>query len=1454
MKNLLGKLQKAGKLHERGEFTLDVEAAGSKMARFQFRDEAEFLKHLVAGLFRIGATEIRVHPETTSFRVEVKGVKLPARFASELPLNVLDEASPLRRLAAACQAILGHRPAKFRWKGAKPDQLYDLCDSAENHWPALAVTEVQVTGFSETLLRKACDHLRLHGLYSRRPLYVGRTQLHMAKPREESKLGRHTGHFYLDRDLSSSQLLLVVDEILTESKALQLELPWHGVYYWNGAPPALDAALSAVVENDEYEGLLAQIPSTFHALLPEALKDQDRLQNPKFRGFLCDLLRRSGDTAWLQAARFQIRNLPLLQDHQGKPWSITALLALRGPVYHAPIAPPQEIVEVILVEADEVILATLAAELGDNFQEASPVVINALLRGINQRRWAERKQEPLRLPPDDWLIQRGVQLEQGPAILGIAADWAEAGGHLYVYHQGKFLVQRKLHHQETAFAVALEIDASAIDELWKDLTPEAFSALQSRLVSEADGLLKEMIAADTSGDLGPARLHLLKHLAAASNPASSYFAKTLLFRDVDGKPHSLHSLLTARGEGRTIAWVGKEHPPLAGFPDTLLPPAVWVVGEEEVWDCLARVNGLSAKNLTQLLADLVKTRTGPTISWGAHKEDFADDHCKGTLQIQPSLGQGRVHLCVDGHWVDPVMVPSHVAYEATLYSSRLKFNVRLDAHALVERRWTLISNQQAWKKCQSALAAAATTALQKLSATAPEKIPTDWYGFVEHVVLLGWGNEYPGFLRVPCLLTWPQPSSLEQVLQAGTIYWSVAPLEEQQYQHIRDEFGDVLVWPKLTALTQAGLAAAYPQLAWHSIDAWLASQEQLKEFLRLPILEPTSRGAMLSQPASGRLSGTIGLYDPEYHTPEIAWTHLQRSVWREGGHFVPQGMRAILESSELQPNETFQRLGPPELLVELRQAAVDQFGALLEEFLQQPRPEREEWLKHWLDWVDRFPSLQSLLRNQPWFRTSAGSKSWSELENEPRIYRLDTMMHSLPPDDLFVLESSKSPKRLLDSLFSQHPEGVNSKASAEYVQGWQKMQQRDARLQGQRKRLARYAHKIELQAPLAGELAYAGEDVKEAWMVLSDRVVKLENVPSGLIGFVVHDDHKIRKIGTEEVAELPNAARKALLTQLAPMYIARMVAGGLKDADLRLVTAYLLSALQFVDRRNPGEPWNVLVEARWLPLADGTRTSLAQLRLEAEERQGLTYWRRTYKLAPAVVEVTPILHDHTLVQLVKRWTGHEPALRPPPLLYQDVLDVARQPIGTFRQVLQGLGDWVSRQNAAGLRLLESGQSQIRAALDAATRLQASADQKARALLPAPRRPRRAELSEAELRALGAPLLTELRRQASVLLTGVARRESLKLLDRARWTSSPAKDMWLFPAGEPLQLNAQHPRLKELLLQEETPQPAVVLSLLLGLVSAINARTEPFTDAMESAFLHSMLESVVDTYRDHIPSP
>lgn len=270
------------------------------------------------------------------------------------------------------------------------------------------------------------------------------------------------------------------------------------------------------------------------------------------------------------------------------------------------------------------------------------------------------------------------------------------------------------------------------------------------------------------------------------------------------------------------------------------------------------------------------------------------------------------------------------------------------------------------------------------------------------------------------------------------------------------------------------------------------------------------------------------------------------------------------------------------------------------------------------------------------------------------------------------------------------------------------------------------------------------------------------------------------------------------MERVAELVRARVTTGPLKRVELDLVCEACLATN--------------LDSLRWIECADGSYTSLEQLRQE----ETVLYWPRDYFFKPGGTALLPILSTPLMLEVVTRACTRPPQLAPPPLLYREVPLPFSQGFG---QALKSLANIVDRETGllSGIRKL----------------LKASPEPPA----PPPE--------------VGQALLASLRRRASQLLTGTARSECLQLLEAARLRPGIAR-LWEFQGT--LLLRSDHPLLQPWLGHQEPPIP-VQTSLLLSLVCASNALSQPFTDEMEKEFLEHISQEIWDScFPSCIPAP
>ncbi|ODT57356.1 hypothetical protein ABS71_20095 [bacterium SCN 62-11] len=1305
------RLRGDGKLHREGEFTLDVEQAGSKLSRFQFRDDRDFLFHLVGGLFRLGAEGVEVEWKANRLSVRMLDLVLAPEFLTDLPSALLEENSPQRRLAAAAQALLVHKLVRFDWIGSGKGQVYDYLSGQGQNWQQVALREIQLEGLPSGLVDRALAELNKRAIYCRKSLRVAGRALAIAGTSTE--LGGMAAARC--RPGQPSQLELVVDEMVCPPKPVSAPFPWHGVCYGDFR---LDVSLSNVVEDEVYGRAWEAIEGSFPRCL-EAVTDREvlgkLLTGPVYE--------------WLAPILPRLRGYPLFTDQRGRKWSLAELVP---PVYYSNQKAPVDLPETILVESSAVMKACLQTHLGEDCRHAGEVILRQLRRQLNQHEWSKRPQTDLNLPDRNWLVHKTYEQSSGRWLLGIQDDWASPGGSVTLLHQGRPLCTRRLGHPEIAFACICEVSEVQINGLWDDLTESAWKELEPRWLHCVEELVREL--AEGGPPQGSLRSYLVEHLSRCQRPQDSYFSKTLLFQDWHGKLYSLDQLLELQA---LICLVEENQPPLKDF----VPDAVFLRGATWETRLFQKVPRLKLLEFRYLLADLQ-----------AGNGEFRE-----RSELLPGFGQGLIHFCVRGVRLESHRVDSVLAFQSWVRADELSFHVRLENQELGTARFRLNVNPQARRLLDK---------LVEEARQLPVPLPLDekWREWAREATLRQMAS--------PDLACWPTlrhgPVSLKQLRQADRVSWTSGPGSAQ--------FGSERLLIQLSPARQSFLQSQC-QNQWICQDAWFAEQERMRVFLEGPTWSPAFQSVarqpgiwLLGDASPGKL------------------IYLLRGRWlREQDGVLPSGLRATIdcEGFDDQPN-----------LDEKLQQVRD----FLKQWLSQARS--REHMKQWREWEHWDPELGPLLRRQPWFLTSQKPLSWEELLARPEFFRVVALHPGLTRERLYVAESGV-PIGLLDSLQAHHRKGHSVAQTDKLLQEEKRLAAQRRLMEEQRKRLQGVRFKRTLEW---GEVGLSGKPIKDFWLLLSDRAVLIHNVPAGLVGAMKSEgQHRLRRVAGQEHAELGQALRRQFYEALLPLILERVQAGRLKAAELDMVCEYLM--LTGAEK---------MAAARWIGCADGSLTSLAQLKIDSQEREELGYWPKTYALSPGGARIIPILSTPLLLEVVGRYCGMRPVQLPKPLLHQDV----KMPsFGNVGQVLRALGSAADRLRE-GIVTLETRRASL-----------------FETLFPRPTPPPEAA---SPVEGEGKLLLTALRRQAAQLTQGAARRELLRVLEKA--TMGKCRGLWDFTPE--LVLSSAELRAYS---GDQEPPVEVVLSLLLSLVSAINARSEPFTDEMEQKFLGSLTTELVGSW-------
>ena len=1411
MSSLVDSLRQVGKVHARGQFTLDLEQADSKMARFQFREEHEFLYQLVGGLYRLGAQEVAVDYRKDVLTIAPDCLSIPKDYPAQMASQVFEEFSPWRRCAAACQAILAHEPQRFQWIGSAPEQSYDYRTGEARGWNKVQLREIQVVGLPSSLVLKALDELQRRAVYSRRKLSLrGVAQSPWSGPL--APVGGHPGRFGCRVDSKSAWLVLVVDEMSTGLRTIETEIPWWGVVYWDSQRVCMDASLAAVVEDDAFAAFLQSIPNTFAGAVRELAEDW---QQPGGRDFLLSLLRPPA-AAWLSPIYTDLCRLEFFQDQRQERWSLLSLQrqseVTASSVYYSDQPPPMGLPETILNENSPLALEFLQIHLGEQLVEATPLVLQDLQRQANFRSWQERPQVGLKLPHQNWLIQESFD----DCRIGVPDDWCQPGGAVTLMHQGKFLARRTLAHPEVTFVVVCEVAEDQISPLWDGLQEESWQLLTSLWLERLGTLLERL--SQGQDHVSPMRDYLMEHLARSQRPEESYFASTLLFRDWLGQLHSIYSLLQARAEGYQIGYLAGSQKP-EDYPEPFLPKALFIAGDALTRDLLFHVKALSTRDFDLLLEDLDRARQLPAAPeldqpWAV---DWVSEEYQARLQVCPTWGQGEVILTLHGIPVEVHPIDSELGFVAHVRSDEFRPQIRTANQALGKERYT-VANLANWRHCQEDLLERAKESLHlRCQSLSPDE--EGWAAWIHEAVLYGHANEFRELAEMVCLPSFPDDLSLTALGELEAIQWcshrpDEGPVKEFLAHH------EVKHLIPLSPFQQQAMEAAYGG-NWVCVDGWFAQNSRLRKFLERPAVVWGHSQTLASIPARPPLQGLLMLVDDATLEGCVDWHYRQRYVMSDK---VPSAwaLAAQVECERLQPNDKLTSLEPEEVRAEQVAQVREQLVGLLVDWLSRPRPEQPHLCRLWMAWQRLGPEVTEGLRRQPWIPTNHGHRSWQELMELPDLYRLPTAPAESCQDLTLVLLED-CPVGLVSQLVSCHPHWVSVEDTQALLAERELWREQQVRLDRHAALLAKYPLRAPLQAPNRGEVALLGEAHRCVWLVLPDFAALVHNVPAGLTGYLQTEEFHLRKVGDGQQAELGPLSRDQILRDAQPLVLARIEQGGLVASDLEWIADYCLHSY------GVGDSWMELLEARWLPCADGTRVSLEQLRLEAEEQNQLLYWEKTYPLAGSRT-LTPILSTPILLELVGRCCGLTPVLRPKPLLFRDLRELGVPRLSNLRQVIEGVGRWFRQGRQRGV-------------VQALRRVMGDSDHLTKGL---------PVLEGEAVEGLGLGLLTSLRRQAGLMLQGEARSETLRCLDQVHWVGDPRPGLlWSLTPENGLCLNAHHPVLRGFLEVKEPPAP-VTWSLLLGRVSAINARSEAFSDDMEREFLEKLLGDVVASYRDLIP--
>lgn len=1017
MSDLFNQLRGDARLECKGEFTLDVEQAAHKMARFQFPQPQDFLPHLVAGLFRLGAGSLAVDASAARLTLNLPALELPKGLLQGLPEALFDEKSNLRRLAAAVQSLKALGLTRFVWLGNQRSQSYDYLTGKGQNWDKVRLEEIQIEGLSPQLGELALQELSKRGGWSRKPLRVGQRRFQW--PAElDFQLGGFPTQCEWDAG-NRPRLLLVMDEIVCEFRSVEAPFAWSGICYGEFS---LDASLARVLDDELLAGILADIPGTFVKCLARGLS-----QAPPDE--VLELLVKPLP-AWLEPLGADLLSRELFRDQRSNKLSLNRLQRGTDPVYYAQESGELYLLDqTILVNLSKAALKCLSSFLGARLQEADPLVLHRLKREHNQRLWREQEAEVFSLSRHHWLYQSSFQHKGTHWLVGIPDDWTQMGATLVVWVEGRRLSTSQLLMQEICCEIACEVSPDQVNELWTGLADAAWTELEPAWNASVCQLLQSL----TEGEQPQVELRnsLKKHLAGHYRPEDSYFRRTLLFQDWKGVCYSLDQLLKLAPEVN-LGVVGPQFQP-EQFPEQVVPEGVFLRNTGPELRILEKVRFSNVLILDYLLEDLQLARATA----------FTDSE----ITPQPAFGSATVSFCSQGLRLAPRAVEFPFAFKARLVCDELRVKALNANQSLGAERFQVVEDERS-QQVLNDLKAGFVEVLRKCLEPPLNEV---WLEWLREATLRGLCRD---FLReVPCWPRYPQGlASLQEISQARVVHWCSG-------EGVSSVGGLELFLHRLGPGSQSGLMQAVGGGDWVCLDAEIAREQRQLEVLARAPWSPEIWGALAERkPDLWLLPQGAG---------RVSWLFQGRLLEEQAGP-VPYGFHLAVACTGLDPRD---RPDPEQLWAKCY--------ALAGEYLAvQRQPMWEHW-KAWRG--QKIPEeIESLLQTQEWFATSRGRMSWKNLMLEPEIW-LYPSGSRVPPSDLLVVFDRQMASELVMSHPRGHAieETAQRLRAAEVLEGQlrQKRHQSEA-LKKYRHRLSLEFGEVALSGGATRELLWLGQEMQ----------------------------------------------------------------------------------------------------------------------------------------------------------------------------------------------------------------------------------------------------------------------------------------------------------------------------------------------------------------------------------------
>lgn len=844
MSEFFEQLRGDARLEGRGEFTLDLEQAQRKMSRFQLRRPSDFLYHLVAGLFYLGATRLAVDEQAGRLSLELPALALPTGLLENLSGWLFEEDCGRRRLAGAAQSVLNFDLVRFDWLGARGDQHFDYLSGQGRNWSNVSLSGVVLEGLPPAVLEEALRELCERGAWSRRPLRVGARHFQMV-PGLSVRLGGLDGECEW-RPGEKSELLLVMDEMVADRRAVSAPFAWTGVCYGSFR---LDASLAQVVEDEGVERILADVPGTYVNCVRQGLA---RVAPEILLPLLTPL------PLWLEPLRGRLLATPLFEDQHRRPWSLAELLAREEPVYVAENAREVQGLEVsLLVGASTVGLSCLEMYLGSRLQRVDLVVLRQLQRDQNYRTWLEQTEQPLQLPARHWLYQQDFVRGGNRWLVGIPDDWSRPGVQVGCWLRGRKLCESRLILQDFTCEIVCEVEEIQVNELWTGLDTAAWNLLEAAW-NESIGQVLEGFAGGREGQ-SEVRRYLKEHLAATLRPRDNYFRRTLLWEDWHGHLHSLDQLLELDAVGVVGADLRAED-----YPADLIPDGIFLRDSGVEVALLEKVGPVVL--LDPLLEDLSL----------AQSQAFTEN----SLEPVPEFGVATVAFCRAGVCLEPIRIGSERAFHAWVCVDDLGVEIVPGNQPRGLERFRPADDERT-HRALDALEQQVEAALARIFQDQPSEVWLDW---LRQATLRGLCR---GFLeQVAC---WPALQgrvSWQQLLEAEVVEWCSGEAVPG--------FESPLLLTGLAHGNQAELALLLPETRWVCRDEVFAREQEQIDFLRQPLWRPVFPSLLGEQKPD--------LWLVPLGAGRVYWLFQGRLVEEQVGG-VPYGFRLAVECPTLRTED-----------------------------------------------------------------------------------------------------------------------------------------------------------------------------------------------------------------------------------------------------------------------------------------------------------------------------------------------------------------------------------------------------------------------------------------------------------------------------------------------------------------------------------------------------------------------